>query len=169
MKSLLGKLGVILIGLATFGNAEVWAADWTYLEARVAQEEVIKNYPFLKDFVGGIYCYDRSSIVYPSRNIVKVWVRFYLVDKEPISSSVYSEIKGLPICKGLEVFKMPSLTNLCEISCKERVYKKIRSYGENPKEGIYKEFKQNEEPEYFDYDEIFPDDILSILWEKLCK
>ena len=28
MKSLLGKLGVILIGLAIFGNAEVWGADW---------------------------------------------------------------------------------------------------------------------------------------------
>lgn len=29
MKSLLGKLGVILIiGLALFGNAEVWGVDW---------------------------------------------------------------------------------------------------------------------------------------------
>jgi hypothetical protein len=30
MKSLLGKLGVILIGLAIFGNAEVWGADWKH-------------------------------------------------------------------------------------------------------------------------------------------
>ena len=28
MKSLSVKLGVILIGLAIFGNAEVWGADW---------------------------------------------------------------------------------------------------------------------------------------------
>jgi len=28
MKSLLGKLGIILIGLAIFGYAEVWAEDW---------------------------------------------------------------------------------------------------------------------------------------------
>jgi hypothetical protein len=30
MKSLLGKLGVVLIGLLIFGNAEVWGADWKY-------------------------------------------------------------------------------------------------------------------------------------------
>ena len=28
MKSLLGKLGVILIGLAIFGYGKVWGADW---------------------------------------------------------------------------------------------------------------------------------------------
>jgi len=28
MKSLLGKLGVIIIGLVIFSNAEVWGADW---------------------------------------------------------------------------------------------------------------------------------------------
>jgi hypothetical protein len=31
MKSLSGKLGVILIGLAIFGNAEVWGTDWEFL------------------------------------------------------------------------------------------------------------------------------------------
>ena len=28
MKSLLGKVGVVFIGIAIFGNAEVWGADW---------------------------------------------------------------------------------------------------------------------------------------------
>jgi hypothetical protein len=30
MKSLLGKLGVVLIGLIIFGCAEVWGADWKF-------------------------------------------------------------------------------------------------------------------------------------------
>ena len=28
MKSLLGKLGIIIIGLSILGYAEVWGADW---------------------------------------------------------------------------------------------------------------------------------------------
>src|SRR4030042_5771228 len=32
MKALLGKLGVILIGLAIFGYGEVWGADWKLIE-----------------------------------------------------------------------------------------------------------------------------------------
>lgn len=64
---------------------------------------------------------------------------------------------------------MPSATKLYEIDCKERVYKTIKVYTENPKEGIYKEVKQNEKPEFFDYGEIPPDGDVSIVWKMLCK
>lgn len=164
MKSL---LGVILIGLFTFSHAEVLGADWKYLSAWGIQE-LKKNYPNLNDLAGAIICCDASSIVYPSRNVVKVWVRLYLVDREPISSSVSAEIKDLPVCKAMEVVKMPSVTKLYEIDCKERVYKTIKVYIENPKEGTYKEFKQNEKPEIFVDGEILPDDV-SIAWKMLCK
>jgi hypothetical protein len=166
MKSL---LGVILIGLAIFSHAEVWGADWKYLSAWGIQEEVKKNYPNLNDLAGTMICCDASSIVYPSRNVVKVWVRLYLVDREPISSSVSAEIKDLPVCKAMEVIKMPSVTKLYEIDCKERVYKTTKVYTESPKEGHYKEFKQNEKPELFVDGEILSDGEVSNVWKMLYK
>jgi hypothetical protein len=144
----------------------VWGAEWELLQA-VGLPEVLKKE--VEDLKGGFICYDPSSIVYPSRNIVKVWVRWYWVDKEPIPSSVFSEVKDLPVCKALEVIKKPSLTKLYEINCKERVYKTIRAYIEQPKEGIYGELKQSEKPESFGYGEILPDGDVDIVWKILCK
>jgi len=59
MKSLLGKLGVILIGLVIFGYAEGWGADWKYISENNL----------------GMDFYDVGSISYPSDNIVRVWVK----------------------------------------------------------------------------------------------
>ncbi len=60
MKSLSVKLGVILIGLAIFGYAEVWGADW-------------KLYYVEEEFLA---YYDAQSITRPSKNIIRVWVRW---------------------------------------------------------------------------------------------
>jgi len=59
MKSLLGKLGVILIGLMISEYAEVWGADWKLYNS---------NDKFLS-------YYDAQSITRPSENIARVWVR----------------------------------------------------------------------------------------------
>ena len=56
MKSLLGKLGVILIGLAIFGNAEVWGADWKFYDSN----EMFLGY------------YDAQGIIRPPKTIVRV-------------------------------------------------------------------------------------------------
>jgi hypothetical protein len=58
MKSLSGKLGVILVvmGFAIFGYAEVWGADWRFYG------ETYKYSCF----------YDAKSISHPSENIVEV-------------------------------------------------------------------------------------------------
>jgi hypothetical protein len=60
MKSLWVKVGVILVvGLAIFGYAEVWGADWKYMG--------------YTDF--GVYYYDAENIIRPSENIVRVWTK----------------------------------------------------------------------------------------------
>jgi hypothetical protein len=59
------KLGVILIGLAIFGYAEVWGADWKFYGAT----ENYLNY------------YDAQSITRPSKNIVRVWIKFDYTEK----------------------------------------------------------------------------------------
>ena len=57
MKSLLGKLGVLLIGIVIFGNTEVWGAeDWMFYG------KTDKYSCF----------YDAKSISHPSENIVEV-------------------------------------------------------------------------------------------------
>jgi len=59
MKSLLGKVGVIVfIGLAIFGNAEAWGADWQLLE----KIEDTKSY------------HDKKDAHSPPKN-VKVWIK----------------------------------------------------------------------------------------------
>jgi hypothetical protein len=61
MKSLLVKFGVIfIIGLAIFGNAEVWGADWK----------------LFGDYDNYLIYYDAQSITRPSKNIVRVWIRW---------------------------------------------------------------------------------------------
>ena len=57
MKSLLVKLGVILIGLAIFDPTEVWGQDW-----RLYGED-----PFAS------YYYDAAKVIRSSKNIVRVW------------------------------------------------------------------------------------------------
>jgi len=59
MKSLLGKVVVIVIGLAIFCHAEVWGEDWKLFK----QTEDAKFY------------YDKKDITPLPQKIVKVWVR----------------------------------------------------------------------------------------------
>jgi len=59
VKSLLGKLGIILIGLAIFGYAEVWGADWRLY----AKQDNFTSY------------YDAEGITTPFKNIVRVRIK----------------------------------------------------------------------------------------------
>jgi len=59
MKSVLGKLVGILVGLAIFSYTEGWAVDWKY-------------YGTNED---GSYYYDTESMTRLSKNFMKVWVQ----------------------------------------------------------------------------------------------
>jgi hypothetical protein len=76
LKSLLGKLGVILIGLTVLGNAEVWGADWKYLAAG-------DN--------GICWWYDSQGVTYQPGKMLKVWVK--RVKAEEISETIKSGAK----------------------------------------------------------------------------
>jgi hypothetical protein len=69
MKSSLGKLGVILIGLAIFGYAEAWGADWKFC----AQND------------SGNWFYDAEGITRLSNNIIRVWIKTVHTEKGVIS------------------------------------------------------------------------------------
>jgi hypothetical protein len=65
MISSLGKLGVILIGLAIFGCAEEREANWKYFY----QDEDM------------VYYYDIKSITHPSDHTVTVWIKEVFTEK----------------------------------------------------------------------------------------
>jgi hypothetical protein len=72
MKSLLGELGIILIGLAIFGYAEVWGADWKYFRTTDLYECFYygENMTRHRDMMGG-----------SSKDIVRVWIKLEYTEK----------------------------------------------------------------------------------------
>jgi len=65
MKSLSATLGVIVVGLAIFGNAEVWGEDWKYIG----------------EAYEGKYFYDANRMTRPSKGIVRVWIKVLYTEK----------------------------------------------------------------------------------------
>ena len=59
MKSILGKMGVILFGLIIFGHAEVWGKDWKLFK----KTDDAKFY------------YDKKDVTHPVQEVVEVWIR----------------------------------------------------------------------------------------------
>jgi hypothetical protein len=99
MKSLLGKLGVILIGLLIFGNAEVWGADWKYFNSTDLYE---------------CFYYAESMTRYTgimsssSKNIVHVWIKLEYTEKG---------IDGMVKKFGKEYENLSNSLQLREIDC----------------------------------------------------
>jgi Surface-adhesin protein E len=65
MKSLLGKLGVILIGLMILGYAEAWGMNWKLFH----QDD------------SGMYFYDMENIIRPSQDIVEGWTKLEYTER----------------------------------------------------------------------------------------
>ena len=101
MKSLLGKLGVILIGLAIFAPTEVWGQDW-----RLYGED-----PFAS------YYYDAAKVIRPSKNIVRVWGKV-VYKKDGVTELVARLGEG---------FKTTSFSiDLSEFDCSKGQYKELQ-------------------------------------------
>ena len=103
MKSLLGKLGVLFIGLAIFGCAEVWGADW-------------KQWTRIGDKVT---YYDVESITRPSKNIVRVWTKYVFPEE-----AVRKRMKNGGMIAGDEDVLDCQLT-LYEINCAQRIAREL--------------------------------------------
>ena len=139
MKSLLGKLGVILIGLAIFGCAEVWGADW-------------KLYVVHESFSA---YYDAQSITRPSKNIVRVQTR-----------SNITELGVLYLMRerGNEYETLSHLIILSEINCiKKTVCSLSITYYDNKGGVIYSSSSPGQ------FDPIVPGTNVEILYKEVCK
>ena len=141
MKSLAVKVGVILIGLAIFGSAKVWGADW-----KLIAEPTIDIGPFY---------YDASSINRPSKDIVRVWEKQVHSAK---SVSEYAEKLG-------KSFGMLSYTaTYIEFNCKEKT-SDILSIINFSKDGS---ILLSTQP-HAEWTFINPESVFEILFEIVCK
>jgi hypothetical protein len=141
MKSLLGKLGVIFIGLAIFGSAEVWGSDW-------------------KSYGSNDYClayYDAQSITRSSIliNIVKVWTRWDWTDKGVLA---WEEGSG----KKYENFSQSRI--LYEINCQEKKFRRLSETLYSDKMELIHSISSPSKWEY-----IVPESIIEALHKEVCK
>jgi hypothetical protein len=98
MKSLLVKLGVILIGFAIFGYAEVWGADWKFY----GRTDKYSSF------------YDAKSISHPSENIVEVWEK-----QDYTNKGVNFMVEGL----GEKYKNLSHSITLWQINCAEKKFR----------------------------------------------
>jgi hypothetical protein len=107
MKSLLGKLGVILIGLSIFGCAKGWGADWIYY----GECEFSLHY------------YDSESISRPSKNIVIVWTKSFYSEKGKIRLQRIFTGDETPMSKSID--NVGYSLDLEEINCESRLQRTL--------------------------------------------
>ena len=120
MKSLSVKLGVILIGLVIFNNAEVWGADWRYFTSGVD---------------GTFYWYDAQGVTYQSNRIIQVWIKKVKADE------IMDMVKGDVKITASELEQMTRERNfersLIEIDCVEKTFKHLQKLNYDSK-GVLK-------------------------------
>jgi hypothetical protein len=120
MKSLSVKLGVILIGLTIFADAEVWGADWKY---------------FATGADGTFYWYDAQGVTYYPNRVIQVWIKKVKAD----------EIMGMVKSGGkLTVSELEPMTlersyerSLIEIDCVEKTFNHLQKFNYDSK-GVLK-------------------------------
>jgi hypothetical protein len=140
MKSLLGKLGVLFIGLLIIGNAEVWGADWKFYGST-------ENY---------LAYYDAQNITRPSKNIVRVWVKWD-----------YTE-KGVIILVGKlgeKFYNLNNSINLIEINCLEKKFRNPSVIFHNNKGGVIYDLNDPSS----EWNIFIPEVISESLYKEVCK
>ena len=108
MKSLLGKLGVILIGLAIFAHAQAWGEDW---EKYVENEKILCSYD-----VESLTHFDGESLSQSSKDIIQVWVKFEYTDIGLTDPVLVKKFK-------IKINELDNSKSLYEINCVEREYR----------------------------------------------
>jgi hypothetical protein len=148
MKSLLVKLGVILIGLAIFVIG---------CQKTVLKDESIKDvdWKFYNSNEMYLTYYYTQNITHPSKNIVRVWDRWNLMEKGVLNWVVKF---------GKEYENLSYLIILWEINCAE---KKSRSLSEASYDNKGKVIISSSSPKEWDF--IIPESMHESLYKAVCK
>jgi len=152
MKSLMGKLGVILIGLLIFHigcqktvlrNESTKGVDWKYYNS---------NEMYLTQ-------YYTKKITHPSKNIVRVWERWNLTERGVLNWMMKF---------GKEYENLSYLIILWEINCADKMIRLLSmSHYSKEEEMLYRS-----SPRILltpDWESIGPDTPLQAIYTKVCK
>jgi hypothetical protein len=139
MKSLSGRLGVILIGIIIFGCAEVRGDDWKSLNTTES----------------GVNYYNAESITRLPKNIVRVWVKAELSEKG---------VKDMVATLGKRYAKLSYVLFLNEIDCGERA-SRLLSVVVYSEDGSV--INRVDSPNQFTY--ILPETLDNYLYKAVCK
>lgn len=139
MKLLLGKLGVLFIGLLIFGYAEVRGADW-------------KFYVSTDQFLG---YYDKQSIIRPYKNIARVWTKSDYTEKGVLEwvgkvGKIYENLSHSIV--------------LWEINCAEKRQRRLTLTVYDHKGSV---INFNSSPSEWDF--IVPESVTDELYKEVCK
>ena len=139
MKSLLGRLGVLFIGLLILGYSDVWGANWKLFN----HDEKSFDY------------YDAEGIIRPSKNIVRVWVK-RVYTKEGVIDAVQK--------LGKRFATVSHDIDLLEINCadKKQHFLYMSSYSEKG-EIIHSENQTTE------WNFIVPESVGEAFFKKICE
>ena len=141
MKSLF-KVAVILIELLMFGYAEVWGANWKSCG--------------ITDLY---FCfYDTQSLTRPSKNIVRVWVRWMYTEKGRLDEQRALAKDGY--LKSVDYSEI-----LHELNCSERKYRVLSLNYYDFSGGSIAEFARSSSTWEF----INPESMIEILYKEVCK
>ncbi len=100
MKSVLGKVGVVLIGFVIFGYGETWGADWR-LYGRDDKR---------------IRYYDADRVIRLTKNSAKVWIKFEYTDE-----GVIEMVKSY----GKKYENLSQQIAVEEINCSEKAWRNL--------------------------------------------
>jgi len=139
MKSLMVRLGVILIGLAIFGYAEAWGEDWKLYSATEME----------------LWFFDTSSITQPSKNIVRVCVKMDLTEK-----GVLDAVEKL----GKKYENLKHSIILWEINCADKKQRRLSATNYDYKGS---EINSISLPSQWRF--INPESIVESLYKEVCK
>jgi hypothetical protein len=147
MKTLLVKLGVIVIGLIIFAYAEMWGVDWKFLTIGAD---------------GTFQWYDTESITqYPNR-VFRVWIK--VIKAEDI-------IETLKNSKEFQINEIEQMTSkrdhersLMEVDCIKKTFSLFATV-KYDKSGKVKDFLKDSIYKV----NIPPESVIEILYKQICK
>ena len=136
------QIAILVFGLIIISMGDVYGTDWRLYSYNDKQ----KSY------------YDAQSITHPSKNIVRVWVKWNYTEKGVINTM------GMMGKFGKKFENLSHLINLEEVDCVEKKSRNL-SFTYYNKEG--NSIVSSDEPS--EWNLIVPDSVDEDLYEEICK
>ena len=143
LRSPMAYVFLVFIGFYLPGHAEVWGADWKYLE---------------KDDEG-IWFYDSENIECLANNVIRVWAK-KIYDSKGVSTAVEKY--------GEDYMNLDHVLAHWEIDCLQRKFRLVSSIFYSKNNSIIQDY-DDEKERYFVPEDIPADSYIELLHKTICR